>query len=301
MKNSLHYIVSWMSWPVLLAGCVSATAYGIAIDKPVLAFNIAYLTLAFSLLALERLMPHEKEWLDNDGQTFANLAHTLLSKGVVQGLLVFGGVIGITSMITPAGEPGYSIWPREWPMWTQVILGLIAAEFMLYWAHRLSHEWYPLWRFHAVHHSVTRLWVINTGRFHFVDSVVSIVLGISVLVILGAPLEVITWLSAITAFIGMLTHCNVEMRFGPISWIFNTPGLHRWHHSRDLREGNRNYGENLMLWDQLFGTYINPVDRRPPANIGIAEEMPVSFWRQLIWPFKTFRYIPPAKQASNKA
>jgi sterol desaturase/sphingolipid hydroxylase (fatty acid hydroxylase superfamily) len=61
--------------------------------------------------------------------------------------------------------------------------------------------------------------------------------------------------------------------------------LHRWHHSRDLREGNKNYGENLMIWDHIFRTWINP-DRRPPANIGIAEDMPAGFLQQLAWPFK---------------
>ena len=38
-------------------------------------------------------------------------------------------------------------------------------------------------------------------------------------------------------------------------------------------EGNRNYGENLMLFDQLFGTFFLP-SRRPPADIGIRYPMP---------------------------
>lgn len=287
----LRLLVSCLAWPVLFAACVAGTAYGFSIGYPVTAFNITYLSLALTLLMLERTMPHERVWLESDGQTFANIAHTLMSKGVVQGIVVFASVIGISTLITSVAEPGYGIWPREWPLIAQVILGLITAEFGLYWAHRIAHEWYPLWRFHAVHHSVTRLWVVNTGRFHFVDSLVSIVMGMSILLILGAPLEVITWLSAITAYIGMLTHCNVEMRFGPLSWVFNTPGLHRWHHSRDLREGNKNYCENLMIWDHVFRTYTNP-DRRPPVDIGIAEKMPVRFVEQLAWPFKTFRYKP---------
>ena len=74
-----------------------------------------------------------------------------------------------------------------------------------------------------------------------------------------------------TAFIGMLTHCNVEMRFGPLSWWFNTPELHRWHHSRDLSEGNKNYGENLMVWDHLFGTFFNTRTKRPPQTSGSAK------------------------------
>ena len=280
--------VSLIAWPTLLLVCLFITYVGFEHDRPVLGFNCAYLLLAITLLLLERWIPHEKEWRENDHQTFANIAHTLTSKGVVQGILVFGGVVGLTTLVTSANEDGYGIWPREWPMFIQVVMGLVTAEFMLYWSHRISHEWYPLWRFHAVHHSVTRLWVVNTGRFHFVDSLISIALGVSILLILGAPMEVITWLSAITAFIGMLTHCNVHMRFGFLSYIFNTPGLHRWHHSRDLKEGNKNYGENLMIWDHIFGTWYNP-KRRPPVNIGISEDMPVTFLAQLAWPFKMFK------------
>ncbi|MBU0799421.1 MAG: sterol desaturase family protein, partial [Alphaproteobacteria bacterium] len=102
---------------------------------------------------------------------------------------------------------------------------------------------------------------------------------------LGAPMEVLIWLSAITAFIGMMTHCNVDMKFGPLSWIFNTPELHRWHHSRDLHEANRNFSENVMLWDMVFGTWYNP-GTRPPVNIGINEYMPPGFLAQLAWPFR---------------
>jgi len=137
--------------------------------------------------------------------------------------------------------------------------------------------------------SSPRLWILNTGRFHFVDSLKSILLGMTILLALGAPMEVVIWLSAVTAFIGMLTHCNVDMKFGPISWVFNTPELHRWHHSRDLNEANRNFSENVMLWDMLFGTWFNPA-RRPPENIGINEYMPPGFRAQLAWPFRAVRW-----------
>ena len=285
-RTTLHICVSWLAWPGLLALCLLITAGGFALGRPALSFNVAYALLALCLFALERGMPHERSWNQNDGQTFANIAHTLLSKGLVQTLVVFSAAIGLASYVTPAAEPGYGIWPRGWPMWLQVIMAIVAAEFGFYWAHRIAHEWKLLWRFHAVHHSVVRLWIVNTGRFHFVDSLKSIVLGTAILLALGAPMEVMIWLSAVTAYIGMLTHCNVDMRFGPLSWWFNTPELHRWHHSRDLREGNKNYGENIMLWDHVFSTYFNTRDYRPPENIGINEPMPAGFLQQLAWPFK---------------
>jgi sterol desaturase/sphingolipid hydroxylase (fatty acid hydroxylase superfamily) len=294
-NNRLKYLISCLTWPMLMIVCIAITAYGFSIDKAILFFNFAYLFLVVSLLFLERYIPHEPEWNEDDGQFFPNIYHTLSSKGTVQVLFVFSAAMGLAHIITPATESGYSVWPRDWPLWAQVILGVYAAEFGLYWAHRIAHEWWPLWRFHSIHHSVTKLWVINTGRFHFVDSLVSIILGMAILLALGAPMEVLKWLSAITAFIGMLTHCNVDMRFGSLSWIFNTPGLHRWHHSRDLGEANNNYGENVMIWDLLFRTYYNP-NRRPPADIGINEYMPPTFSRQIQWPFLKQRYVTRKKR-----
>ncbi|MGB0719943.1 MAG: sterol desaturase family protein [Bdellovibrionales bacterium] len=283
--HPLKYGLSWVLWPGLFALCMAVTAYGFAQDRLILYFNLAYAFLILSLFLLEKFMPHERAWLNPDGQNIASILHTLSSKGTVQGILVFGGTLGLLDLFS---DPSYGIWPHSWPLWAQVCLGVIAAEFALYWAHRLAHEYAIFWRFHAVHHSVTKLWFLNTGRFHFVDSLMSIVMGLAVLVALGAPIEVMKWLSAITAFIGMLTHCNVEMRFGWLSYIFNTPGLHRWHHSKDLREGNRNYGENVMIWDILFGTYYD-ADYRPPLDIGMGDYMPKTFRRQIIWPFLTLK------------
>lgn len=57
------------------------------------------------------------------------------------------------------------------------------------------------------------------------------------------------------AFIGILTHANLDVRCGPINYVFNTPELHRRHHSRRAEEGNRNYGENFVLGDLIFVTW----------------------------------------------
>jgi sterol desaturase/sphingolipid hydroxylase (fatty acid hydroxylase superfamily) len=285
MRSAVRTIVAWIAWPGILAACILATAASFAVGQPVVGFYITYIAFAGGLLLLERWMPHEETWTTSDGQLGADLSHTLVSNGAIQGLLVFSGMIGLSAVGTALGEPSFGIWPRHWPLTLQIVLGLIVSEFAMYWAHRIAHEWTPLWHFHAVHHSVEKLWIVNSGRFHFVDAVKSVLPGIAILLMLGAPMEVLTWLSALGAFIGTLTHCNVAMRFGVLSAIFNTPELHRWHHSMDLREGNKNYGENIMLWDWLFGTWFN-ANRRPPATIGIPEAMPIRFRDQIVWPFR---------------
>jgi sterol desaturase/sphingolipid hydroxylase (fatty acid hydroxylase superfamily) len=104
------------------------------------------------------------------------------------------------------------------------------------------------------------------------------------LYVVGAPQVVFLWVAAITAFIGILSHCNVDMRCRWLGFVFNTPELHRWHHSRTPLEGNANYGENLMIFDHLFATFLFPA-RRPSADIGINEPMAEDFLGQLRQPF----------------
>lgn len=281
----MRILLSYLLWPALLGACIAATALGLAAGQGYLVFNLAYLSLAAALFLLERVMPHEPAWLENCGQIGPDLGHALLNKSVVQVIVAVGTTFGLAEALSP--ESG-TFWPSHWPLAAQVLVGLLLAEFGLYWAHRLAHEWPLLWRFHAVHHSATRLWFLNSGRFHFMDTTVSILLSQPLLFLAGAPKEVFVWVSAITAFIGMLTHCNVEMRFGPLSFLFNTPELHRWHHSMEPREGNKNYGENLMVFDHLFGSFFK-ADQRPPVVIGIKESMPRGFLGQLLAPLGLMR------------
>ncbi|WP_422019984.1 sterol desaturase family protein [Pyruvatibacter mobilis] len=293
--TGLKSAITWTAWPGLMTLCIAITAYGMANDEPILGFNSAYLLLGVTLILLERWMPYEKTWLENDGQTFANIAHTLLNKGMVQAAAAVTTLIIVVDVVEP--EAG-ALWPTDWPQWAQIVLGLLIAEFGFYWAHRLAHEVPWLWPFHAVHHSVTRLWVINTGRFHFVDTALSVALSQPLLYLAGAPVEVFMWVGGITAFSGLLTHTNVVMRAGWLNYVFNTPELHRWHHSKVVEEGNTNYGEVLMVYDLLFGTWFLP-DRRPPAGIGISEQMPTSFAGQLAHPFRTLSAMRRERAAAN--
>lgn len=277
---------SQIIWPVLILSCLVVTAVGFDYDRPVATWVVCYFGLIMILLMLERRLPFEKKWQNSDGQSWNDIGHTLVCKGTVQGLAIFGGAVGATAWVQPVLVGGQTLWPTTWPMFGQVLLALLVYEFVLYWAHRLGHEWPLFWRFHALHHSAERLWVVNTGRFHFVESDLKVFGLFLAMGLLGMPLKTMYWFSAITSYVGLLTHCNVEMNNFYLSWFFNTPNLHRWHHSPRLNEGNKNYGENLMVWDHLFGTFFNP-QRRPGIDIGLSEgQMPADFVSQLIWPFR---------------
>ena len=287
MQNTGIYR-AWQSvaWPFLVLSSAAILAYGFSIEREVLFFNLSYTWIVLWLLFLEWKMPYRRDWRKSDGQLGVDLGHTILNKGLVQLFIV--QLLGL-NLIDSSGNT----FAQQFPLFAQVIAGLILSEIGLYGAHRLAHEWSWLWRFHAVHHSVKKLWLVNTGRFHFVDSFASVFASMPFLILSGISMDAIVWVSAITAYIGILTHCNVDMRCGWLNYIFNTPNLHRWHHSTRKEEGNRNYGENLMLWDQLFGTYLYK-KRENIDFIGIKEHMPAKLIDQLKMPFvwKKFQSRP---------
>jgi sterol desaturase/sphingolipid hydroxylase (fatty acid hydroxylase superfamily) len=81
------------------------------------------------------------------------------------------------------------------------------------------------------------------------------------------------------------------MRLGPLNWFFSMAELHRWHHSTLLEESNTNFGQNLIVWDIVFGTRFLPKDREPPEAIGIGDmpDFPMDYWGQLLSPVRWAR------------
>ncbi|KAA3531679.1 sterol desaturase family protein [Agrobacterium tumefaciens] len=285
-NEAVKRVLTYCSWPMVFFLGLTGAYFAFSSEHPITTFLAVYAGAVASLFLLERYIPYETEWLQSDGETVNNIAHTLLTKGLVQlaatAAVLFPMLTAI--FLQPLAAMKFDLWPSQLPMVVQVTLALMIAEFGLYWAHRIAHETVFFWRFHALHHSVVRLWVVNTGRFHVADSLFKIALSQIPLYLMGAPLQVFWWLAAVTAFIGILTHCNVDMKTGPLDYVFSTPRLHRWHHSKELPEGNTNYGENLVIFDQLFGSYFNP-DRPSSTNIGINGEIAKGFLPQLFQPF----------------
>jgi sterol desaturase/sphingolipid hydroxylase (fatty acid hydroxylase superfamily) len=60
---------------------------------------------------------------------------------------------------------------------------------------------------------------------------------------------------------GFFQHCNVRLRYGFLNYIVGSAETHRWHHSREPRESNANYGNTVIVWDLVFGTWFLPTDR----------------------------------------
>ncbi len=287
-------------FPLVMAGslwaCLALIDGGMGVVAAALLCQLgAYLIV----IVCERLIPLHGSWLHSDGDMRVDAAHaatTLLVSGVTSPLLIATGILIAGWLST---RIGLGLWPHDWPLIAQIVLSVVVVEAFHYWVHRLQHTTEFLWRIHATHHAVPRLYWLNAHRFHFLDTLALGVTGFIPLIALGAPIEMIALWTLFSSVHGIFQHANLPMRLGPLNWIFSMAELHRWHHSPRVEEANHNYGQNIILYDILFGTRYLPKDREPPERPGIDSlpTFPMTWWQQILSPFR-WKQIKAASAAS---
>jgi len=284
-------LFAWTVFPVTFAGCLTGATVMLQNGS-----DGRLVTLEFSLLAAaiviaaEKIQPHAKAWSVTHDDVPTDFCHMLLSQLLPPQLFdafFRAGLYAVAATVSNALSRD-SLWPLDTPLLLQLALVMIISEFGQYWWHRLCHENTWFWRFHATHHSAPRLYWLNAGRFHPLDTLVSYALQTIPLVLLGCPLDLLALFSLFTAVHGLFQHANIELRLGPLNWIFSMAELHRWHHSRNMRDANSNYGANIIFWDILFKTRHQPTDRQhTPDDVGFngMPNFPQTYAGQLATPF----------------
>ncbi|MBL4764555.1 MAG: sterol desaturase family protein, partial [Colwellia sp.] len=151
--------------------------------------------------------------------------------------------------------------------------------------HWLSHKNGFLWRLHALHHSSERLYWLNGERRHPLSALALALPGIAVVVILGAPPFIIAcWLSIVAVHLSF-QHANLDYSVGPFRKLLAVAEVHRWHHKREYKDAQVNYGEFFVIWDHIFGTYRHQVNGVRAGEVGMDEETPLKYFDQIKWPF----------------
>lgn len=253
---------------------------------------------------LERLWPHRPEWNEAHGDVPADALYLLVSSPLAQAVFeatLRGGAVAAAAWLT--SRFGFSPWPASWPPLAQLFLAIGVAEFGHYWFHRISHENPWVWRLHATHHSAQRLYWLNATRFHPLDLLALLAFQTVPLILAGATPRAILMYSLFAAVYGQLQHANVQLRTGPLDWLFATPGLHRFHHSTDPHEGNANYGAILIGWDLVFRSFFRPRGRDFDGPVGIAAmpHFPRGWLAQLASPFRWREIATPARGESARS
>lgn len=163
------------------------------------------------------------------------------------------------------------------------MIGIFASEFIYYWIHRLQHRTMFFWRMHATHHHITKMSVARADRTHPLEFL-GLTLGSAVaLAFLGASDDVIALCLVFRVAVAYMNHSNLPMTPGVFGLVFNTPTWHQTHHSLDYEESNSNFGCIVILWDRLFGTFLENHD---VEKLGNGTGAPLSIYMQLTLPFR---------------
>lgn len=288
MTVRLNEVIPWLLYPLTLATVFLLFAGLSAQDLPLAVATYLPIVLAAGWITLlEIRYPHHDQWRPDA----AEIRIDLLFMTVVQ--LAFPPVVGFLFaylLIEPVRALDLSVaawWPHAWPLWAQVLLMILAVDFLRYWLHRFAHENKYLWRLHAVHHSVERLYWLNTARFHPLEKALQMALDSLPFLLMGVAEPVLASYYIAYATNGFFQHSNIRLRFGVLNYIVGSAELHRWHHSREPGESNANYGNNVIVWDLVFGTWFLPRDRQL-QDVGLLDrDYPKSFLGMLRAPFRS--------------
>lgn len=94
--------------------------------------------------------------------------------------------------------------------------------------------------------------------------------------------------------VATVSHANVRLRIGPLIYVFVGPEMHRVHHARAGTAQRCNFGNNLSIFDWLFGTAVLPEEL--PSEFGIDDEAypEGNIVRQFFHAFRPFPSASPS-------
>lgn len=243
-----------------------------------------------TILVAEKIIPYRKDWNRKSSSFWSDTLFTNILLPIISNIteIVLSVLVGLFLSQHLRSDLS-ALWPSSAPLLLQLVLALLVCEFFFYWVHRWAHRIPLFWKFHAVHHVVDKVYWNNAGRFHPLDLFLSLFVYFMPLALFGVSPELMTLFLLINAVTGLLEHANVDFEAGLLNRFFNTAQLHRWHHSTVVKESSTNFGKVLSVWDQVFGTFFYPEDRRVRTVGIIGEKIPDSSWEQMTYPFRKKR------------
>ena len=147
--------------------------------------------------------------------------------------------------------------PSRWWTW---VLALLAVDLLWYCYHRSSHRVRVLWAMHQAHHS-SEMFNYTTALRQKWNPWGELLFWVP-LPLLGMPPWMIFFVFSLNLVYQFWVHTEtVPKLWRPVELVLNTPSHHRVHHARDPQYLDRNYGGILIVWDRLFGTYAEEVER----------------------------------------
>lgn len=173
--------------------------------------------------------------------------------------LLFGGMaIAATLFVAQFAmfDLGYS--------WWAFVLCFFAEDLSYYWFHRISHESRWFWASHVVHHSSQHYNLSTALRQNWTGTLTGAFVFWLPMVLIGFPPPMVAFFSGLSLVYQFWIHTEVIQRMGPFEWVLNTPSHHRVHHATNPRYLDSNYAGVLIIWDRMFGSFVEERDDDKP-------------------------------------
>ncbi|WP_295747679.1 sterol desaturase family protein [Undibacterium sp.] len=142
------------------------------------------------------------------------------------------------------------------------ISGLLLYDFLYYWLHRMGHQTNLLWAAHVVHHQ-SEAYNLTTALRQTSSGALFGWIFYLPLALLGYPVEVFIVIALIDLLYQFWIHTQQIGKLGWFDRVFVSPSNHRVHHGVNDLYLDKNYGGILILWDRLFGSFIEEQDAHP--------------------------------------
>ena len=213
----------------------------------------------FALIALEWLLARRRGralHAGNDAVSSIGLGVISQIVGVFSKLLTLGIYAWCLQHLALWTLPADRLW-----VWA---LALLLYDFCYYWLHRAGHRVNLLWAAHVVHHQ-SEHYNLTTALRQTGSGVLLGWLFYLPLALLGVPLPVFVGVALIDLLYQFWVHTEQIGRLGWFDRVFCSPSNHRAHHAVNDRYLDKNYGGILILWDRLFGSFVEECDDDPPV------------------------------------
>lgn len=147
--------------------------------------------------------------------------------------------------------------------WYTWVLLFLATDLVWYWYHRFAHEVNAFWAAHVVHHQSEDFNYTVSARITVFQAMIRSGFW-SVLPLIGFPPEMITVLLLVHGLYPFFIHTQMLGKWGWFEKVLVTPTHHGIHHASNPEYLDKNYGDVLIIWDKMFGTFV-----QEDKNIGI--------------------------------
>jgi sterol desaturase/sphingolipid hydroxylase (fatty acid hydroxylase superfamily) len=209
---------------------------------------------------------------------------------------------GVTTLAVNAAGGGFFELPASGPgLLLGIVLYLLAMDFGEYIFHRAQHAIPALWEMHSLHHSDPALDATTTLRHFWLDpalKTVTVWLAVGLL-FKASPVIVLVYMAL--TFYNFVSHANVPLGFGRVSWLWNAPQYHRLHHAAAPEYHDCNYAALLPIFDVLSGAYRRPAPGEFPATGLDDGAAPRSYAETVAWPLRHWRPRRPASGAPTQS